>query len=69
MSVKGDFVKGEAICNETGGVVPEVPGRKHEFVVQSLIDVLHKAQQDTEGFEDEREKGIEQAIRILQKFA
>jgi len=56
MPVKGNFVKGEAICNKTGGAVPEVPGQKHEFVVQSLIDVLHKAQRDTEGFGKAREK-------------
>jgi hypothetical protein len=45
-----------------------VPGRNREFVVQSLINVLQKTQLDTEGFKGEREKGIEQAIRVLQKF-
>ncbi|WP_201253303.1 hypothetical protein [Pantoea sp. S62] len=45
-----------------------MPGRNREFVVQSLINVLQKTQQGTEGFKGGREKGIEQAISVLQKF-
>lgn len=68
MSDKNEFAEGEAICNEIGGAILEVLGDKREFAVQSLIDVLQDAQHDGHSYGEEREKGMEQAIRILQKF-
>jgi len=40
MSEQNEHAEGKAICNEIGGAVLEVLGRKSEFAVQSLIDVL-----------------------------
>lgn len=68
MSEKNECVEGKAICNEIGGAVLEVLGHKHEFAVQSLIDVLQEAQQDVHNYGEEREKGMKLAIKILQKF-
>lgn len=71
MSEQNEHAEGKAICNEIGGAVLEVLGRKSEFAVQSLIDVLQDAQRDCHHYdaEREREQGMEMAIRILQKFA
>lgn len=69
MSEKNQLSEGEAICNEIGSAVLEVLGNKREFAVQSLIDVLQEAQQDGQSYGEGREKGMERAIRILQKFA
>lgn len=69
MSEQNEYAEGKAICNEIGGAVLEVLGRKSEFAVQSLIDVLLEAQRDGHHYDAEREHGMEMAIRILQKFA
>ena len=69
MPDKNEFAEGKAMCHEIGGTVLEVLGDKREFAVQSLIDVLQEAQQDGHSYGEEREKGMELAIRILQKFA
>lgn len=69
MSDKNEFAEGKAICNEIGGAVLEVLGNKREFAVQSLIDFMQNAQHDGNNYGEEREKGMELAIRILQKFA
>lgn len=69
MAEQNEYAEGKAICNEIGGAVLEVLGRKSEFAVQSLIDVLQEAQSDGHHYDAEREQGMEMAIRVLQKFA
>jgi len=69
MSDKNEFAEGKAVCNEIGGAVLEVLGQKREFAVQSLIDILQEIQHDGYSYDEEREKGMELAVRILQKFA
>lgn len=69
MSEKNEFAEGKAISNESGGAVLEVLGQKSEFAVQSLIDILLEAQYYGHICDEDREKGMELAIRILQKFA
>lgn len=69
MSEKNQFAEGKAICNEIGNAVLEVLGNQREFAVLSLIDVLQEAQQDGQSYGEGREKDMERAIRILQKFA
>ena len=66
---QNEFAEGKAICNEIGGAVLEILGRKQELTVQSLIEVIQEAQQDGQSYGDEREQGMELALRILQKFA
>ncbi len=68
MSEKDEFSEAKAICNEIGGAVLEVLAHKREFAVQSLIDIMQEAQHDGHSYGEEREKGMERAIRILQKF-
>lgn len=68
MSEKNEFAEGKVICNEIGGAVLEVLGQKREFSVKSLINVLQEAQQDGHNYDEDREKGMELAIKILQKF-
>ncbi|WP_278495538.1 hypothetical protein [Pantoea vagans] len=69
MSDKNEFAEGKAICNEIGGAVLEVLGQKREFAVQSVIDILQETQHDGHSYDEEREKGMELALRILKKFA
>lgn len=66
---KNEFAEGQTICNEIGAAVLEVLGDKRGFAVQSLINVLQDAQHDRHSYDEESEKGIGLAIRILQKFA
>lgn len=68
MSEKNEFAEGKAICNEIGGAVLDILSHKREFAVQSIIDVLQEAQQDVHNYDEEREKGMKLAIKILQKF-
>ena len=68
MSEMDEFAEAKAICNEISGAVLEVLANKRGFAVQSLIDIMLEAQHDGHSYEEEREKGMEQAIMILQKF-
>lgn len=68
VSNDNDFAAAKNICNQIGGAVLEVLGEQREFTVQSLIDVLKEAGQDGYHDDQEREKAIERAIRLLEKF-
>jgi len=50
-------------------MILEVLVQKREFAVQSLIDMLHETKHDGHSYDKERDKGMERAIKILQKFA
>lgn len=65
---QNELDEGKAICNEIGGAVLTILGEKRKFSVQSLIDIMQEAQKDSHDYGREREKGMESAIRILQKF-
>lgn len=43
MPQQNDFSEAKVICNEIGGAVLEVLGRKRALSVQSLIDIIEEA--------------------------
>lgn len=43
MPQQNDFSEAKAICNEIGGAVLEVLGRKRALSVQSLIDIIRRS--------------------------
>lgn len=68
MTQQNDFSEAKAICNEIGGAVLEVLGRKRALSVQSLIDIIEEARAGNYIYTVERKQGMERAVYILKKF-
>ncbi|EAV3689979.1 hypothetical protein E2W85_23590 [Salmonella enterica] len=68
MPQQNDFSEAKAICNEIGGAVLEVLGRKRALSAQSLIDIIEEARAGNFIYTVERKQGMERAVYILKKF-